>query len=217
MKKDGYNPDNFYLSPNSDLWLSESLMKPYKNYIESGVDKGQRASREYVILDTLLDLDDVGNGANNGVGINGANNGGGGGDVGGGDVGGKKDVGGGTDVGGGGKNDVGGGGYVGGKKDVGGGTDVISENLETKLSKIIEELMKLNKPNNNDQHLKIIELFKTEFLKIIENHNKDILNIIDKNNQNLQNRDDKNRDELIKEINKYGNDILKIINKIQPI
>ena len=120
MEKDGYNPDNFYLSPNSDLWLSESLMKPYKNYIESGVDKGQRASREYVILDTLLDLDDVGNGANNGVGSNGGGNGGVGGDVGGGDVGGKNDVGGGgiNDVGGVGKNDVGGGDVGGG--DVGG-------------------------------------------------------------------------------------------------
>ena len=49
---DGYNRENFYKSKNSGLYLSKSLMKPFKDFINTeGKTKEQRASLEISLLD----------------------------------------------------------------------------------------------------------------------------------------------------------------------
>ena len=60
--KDGYNPTNFYLSPNSGLFLSKSLMEPFHEFINNeGKTKKQRAALEMSLLNIIaLDDDDDG-------------------------------------------------------------------------------------------------------------------------------------------------------------
>ena len=60
FEMDGYNRENFYKSKNSGLYLSKSLMKPFKDFINTeGKTKEQRASLEISLLDILLfDSDD---------------------------------------------------------------------------------------------------------------------------------------------------------------
>ena len=53
--KDGYNPKNFYLSPNSGLYFSKSFMEPFHDFInKEGKTKEQRAALELSLLDILL-------------------------------------------------------------------------------------------------------------------------------------------------------------------
>ena len=55
-KKDGYDKNNFYLSPNSGLYLSKTLMEPHMDYINETPDKLERAAREMVIFNIVTDI-----------------------------------------------------------------------------------------------------------------------------------------------------------------
>ena len=54
MKKDGFN-GHFYLSPNSGLYLSPTMMDPFREYIDEIDDKSIKAAREMSILNLFLD------------------------------------------------------------------------------------------------------------------------------------------------------------------
>ena len=48
-----YNADNYYLSPNSNLYLNKVLMKPFQKFIKTLKTKKQRAAMEISLLNTV--------------------------------------------------------------------------------------------------------------------------------------------------------------------